>query len=119
VAGIAILRGYYTQANMTSGAPPLQQFPSGLLVSCPAAVGDGGHYIFEPLGYNATIYGDVVAPAEAGLVTDGYYAPGQTYEQGQPNGGETITPFEPGTYTVVAGDQWGQVAFAHFEVVPP
>jgi hypothetical protein len=119
VAGIAIVRGYYTQSNMTAGASPLQQFPSGLLVGCPAAAGEGGHYVFEPLSDNATIYGDLVAPAGAGLITDGYYAPGQTYVQGQPNGGETITPFEPGSYTVVAGDEWGQVAFAHFVVVPP
>ena len=119
IAGIVILRGYYTQSNMTAGATPLQQFPWGLEVSCPAAAGESGHYIFEPLSDNATVYGDLVLPVGAGFVTNGYYAPGQTYNRTLPNGGETTTPFEPGMYTVVAGDEWGQVAFDHFEVVPP
>jgi hypothetical protein len=119
IAGIAILRGYYTQSNMTAGAASLQQFPSGLEVSCPAAAGEGGHYIFEPLGDNATVYGAAVFSVGARLVTNGYYAPGQTYNRTLPNGGETITPFEPGMYTVVAGDEWGQVVFDHFEVVSP
>ena len=79
--------------------------------------GEGGSYIFEPLGDNATVYGAAVFSVGARLVTNGYYAPGQTYNHALPNGGETITPFEPGMYTVVAGDEWGQVAFGHFEVV--
>lgn len=119
IAGIVILRGYYTQSNMTAGATPLQQFPWGLGAFCPAAAGEGGHYIFEPLSHNATVYGDLVLPMGGRFVTTGYYAPGQTYNRALPNGGETVTPFEPGMYTVVAGDEWGQVAFDHFEVVSP
>jgi hypothetical protein len=119
ISGIVILRGYYTQSNMTAGATPLQQFPGGFEVPCIAAVGEGGHYIFEPLSGNATVYGDIVLPVGARFATNGYYAPGQTYNRTLPNGGETITPFEPGLYTVVAGDEWGQVAFDHFEVVSP
>jgi len=118
MVGFAILRGYYTQSNMIAGAKPLQQYPWGLMF-CPAAAGEGGHYIFEPLSGNATVYGATVVPLGGKFVTSGYYAPGQTYNRTLTNGGETITPFEPGIYTVVAGDEWGQVAFDHFEVVSP
>jgi hypothetical protein len=118
-ADIVILRGYYTQSNMTTGATPLQWFPYGLGVLCPAAIGVGGHYLFEPMSDNATVYGNLVFPVRDVLIAYGYYAPGQTYNRNLPDGGEIVTPFEPGKYTVVAGDEWGQVAFDHFEVLSP
>ncbi|MGD0651943.1 MAG: hypothetical protein ABSA97_12545 [Verrucomicrobiia bacterium] len=49
-------------------------------------------------------------PIATGISVSGtYYTPG-----GQPNG---LTPFTPGTYTVAAGDEWGNLAFAYFVVV--
>lgn len=35
------------------------------------------------------------------------------------NGGPTFQQFPAGNYTIIAADEWGQVAFLHFTVVPP
>jgi hypothetical protein len=105
--GIAVFQGRYTSANM-SQAVPLRIFP---VIPCPLLVRYITGYLFRPMSDTATILpGTGEIPIATGVSVSGtYYTPGS-----QPNG---LTPFTPGTYTVAAGDEWGNLAFAYFVVV--
>lgn len=112
---VLILRGYYTQANVSS-ATPLQISPPGLTVPCPAFL--ASYYIFQPTSDTASFFGGQVnSPMEAEAVVNGYYLSGQSYNYTLPSGGISPTPFPVGAYTVVAGDEWGQILMAQFSVV--
>jgi hypothetical protein len=105
--GIAVFQGKYTSANV-SQAVPLRIFP---VVPCPMLVRYITGYQFQPMSDNATVLpgtGEVPMATEVS-VSGTYYVPGS-----QLNG---LTPFAPGTYTVVGGDEWGNLAFAYFVVV--
>ena len=107
--GIAVFQGRYTSANV-SQAVSLRIFP---VIPCPMLVRYITGYLFQPMSDNATVLpGTGEVPMAAGVSVSGtYYTPGS-----QLNG---LTPFTPGTYTVVAGDEWGNLAFAYFAVVAP
>jgi hypothetical protein len=106
--GIALFQGRYTSANV-SQAVPFRIFP---VVPCPNIVRYIIGYQFRPLSDIAIVLpGTGEVPMATGVSVSGtYYAPGS-----QLNG---LAPFSPGTYTVVAGDEWGNLAFAYFVVVP-
>ena len=107
--GIAVLQGRYTSANL-SHAVPLQIFPA---VPCFMLVRYITGYLFQPTSENATVLpGTGEVPMATGVSVSG------TYDRGgdQYN---VLTPFAPGTYTVVAGDEWGNLAFAYFVVTSP
>ena len=106
--GIAVFQGVYTSAN-ASQAVPLRIFP---VIPCPMLVRYITGYLFQPMSDNATVLpGTGEVPMATGVSVSGtYYTPGI-----QLNG---LTPFTPGTYTVVAGDEWGNLAFAYFAVAP-
>jgi predicted secreted protein len=106
--GIAIFQGRYTDANV-SLALPLRIFP---VVPCPMLVRYITGYQFQPTSDNATVLpGTGKVPMATGVSVSGTYYTGGN----QPNG---LTPFSPGTYTVVAGDEWGNLALAYFIVAP-
>lgn len=113
---ILILRGHYTQSNMST-ATPLQTSPSGLAIPCFAYLVD--QYLFQPLSAKAMSTADLILPIALRFPLGGYYGAGQPYNFSLPNGGVRVTPFEPGLCTVVAGDAWGQVAIIYFRVVQP
>jgi hypothetical protein len=105
--GIAVLQGIYTSANL-SQAVPLRIFP---VVACPMIVMYITGYLFQPMSDNATVLPGTgeVTMATAVSASGTYSTTGNKLNQ--------LTPFTPGTYTVVAGDEWGSVAFAYFVVV--
>jgi|GEM_PF-631870 len=107
--GIAVFQGRYTGANV-SQATPLRIFP---VVPCPMLVRYIAGYVFQPLSDNATVLpGTGEVPMATGVSVSGTYsAPGS-----QLSG---LMPFTPGTYTVVAGDEWGNLAFVYFVVTSP
>ena len=114
-AYVLAFSGYYTQGNISS-ATPLQISPPGLIVPCPAFL--AGYYLFQPSSDEAPFFGgEAVLPMRAVAIVSGYYTPGQSYNYSLPSGGISPTPFPAGVYTVVAGDEWGQMAVAHFSVV--
>ncbi|MDE1853741.1 MAG: hypothetical protein KGI38_08345 [Thaumarchaeota archaeon] len=116
-AGIAILRGHYTQTNFTAGTP-LQLYPFGLIIPCLETQSD--HYVFQPLSDQALLGNGAIFTMGDGFGGTGYYAPGQTCDPTVAFcGNEKVTPFEPGTCTVVAGDEWGQLALGYFQVTAP
>ena len=95
VEGYEVLQGNYGWNNFTNGKALWLQPQFQVQCSLSGGYPENGTYIFKPLSA-----GDVLS----GLYV-GYWVEDQTY-----------TPFAPGTYTVLAGDEWGQVAILHFIV---
>ncbi len=107
--GIAILQGRYTTANI-SQAMPLRVFPN---VACPLLVRYITGYLFQAMSYNATVIpGTGAVPMQTAISVGGTYGTAGSLQQ-------QLTPFAPGTYTVVAGDEWGNLTFAYFYVLSP
>ena len=102
--GVAVFQGTYTAGNASQGKP-LQIFPN---VPCPLFIRLVTGYYFIPDSSNATISPGTGSPISisARLTLSGTY-PGQ---------GTAPQPFLAGTYTVVAGDEWGTLVFLHFRV---
>jgi hypothetical protein len=94
MAGYEILQGNYGLSNFTQGTALWLQPPPSLLGCC-AEVGQPDSYAFQPLSEANVLSGSYA----------GYFV-----------GGSTYTPFSPGIYTVLAGDQWGDVAILHFAI---
>jgi predicted secreted protein len=69
-------------------------------------------YLFQPMSDNATVLPSAEeTPMATEISLSGTYG-------ASGNGLDQETPFSPGTYTVAAGDEWGNLAVAHFVVVP-
>jgi len=103
MAGYEILQGNYGLNNFTNGTPLwLQPFQGLSPVQCAGLVGVAADvYTFKPLANENVIGGEHV----------GFWTDPQSS-----NGTAIYHPFVPGIYTVVAGDEWGQVAMLHFTV---
>ncbi len=100
---IALLQGRYTESNL-SAATPLQTSPPDMVVPCPAF--RQSYYLMEPMSDRATFFGgEAVLPMGIDSTFVGYYV------------GSQAVAFQPGTYTIVAGDEWGQMAISYFQVV--
>jgi predicted secreted protein len=69
-------------------------------------------YLFQPMSNNATV---LPGKGEVSMATRISLSGTYNMTGGQPN---MLIPFTPGTYTVVAGDEWGNLAFAYFVVKP-
>jgi hypothetical protein len=98
--GYEFLQGNYGSNNFTDGkALWLQPQYQG---ECPVDGGpDNSSYSFKPLSAENVLSGLYV----------GYWS-GPRLSNELPS----YIPFAPGAYTVLAGDQWGQVAILHFIV---
>jgi hypothetical protein len=93
MAGYEILQGNYGLSNFTEGTALWLQPPPSLLGCCGQGEESPTSYAFQPLGEANVLSGSYA----------GYFA-----------GGSTYTPLSPGIYTVLAGDEWGDVAILHF-----
>jgi hypothetical protein len=108
-AGMAFLKGYYDLSNVSSGMA--LQIYSGE-VACPMILSGITGFVFQPSSDNATVYGSCQPAGEACLTETvdasvsmyGYWSAG------------AFTKLPTGVYTVVAGDEWGDVAISHFVV---
>ena len=111
--GIAIARGYYTASNVTS-ANFLDLVNPNATFACPgyfSAFGDVAGYVFQPMSDMAASYGCVaVRPCLTQEVSTGVTVTGYWGQSG------TFTYFPRGTYTVLAEDEWGNLAIAYFTV---
>jgi len=112
--GIAVFQGNYTAANISS-ASPLQIFEPGIY-HCPMILTDISSYVFQPLSDSAAVFqmSESTAVFTAGMNAE--FEPAPTGYWASNNVGATFTNFEPGVYTVVAGDEWGAVVVVHFTV---
>jgi hypothetical protein len=111
VVGFAIYNGTYDSNSLTLGKPlPLMEIGSS--ISC-TGCSSPRYYLFQPLTDNATAFPVGSFPYYAGssalislnVTVSGYWTSGTQFED-----------FPPGTYTVAASDQWGQVVLLQFTV---
>jgi len=112
--GIAIFQGNYTAANISSGT--LLQIYEPNIYHCPMILTDISSYVFQPLSDSAAVFqmSESTAVFTAGMNTE--FEPAPTGYWASNNVGATFTNFEPGVYTVVAGDEWGALVEVHFTV---
>jgi hypothetical protein len=108
--GLAVLQGNYTVSNYSAMTPLIIYDPSKVYIGT-QVVGPTS-YAFQPLSDTAVLEGGsynfidgVKLQYEIGI--NSYW----------PNDASTTsTNFEPGVYTVVAGDEWGALVVVHFTV---
>jgi rhodanese-related sulfurtransferase len=103
--GVAVFQGSYNDQNISQGTP-LKLFGA---VPCPQLMRLITGYDFLPNSNNAAIMpgGDIATPTPMATTE----TVNGTYSQGF-----QLTPFPTGTYTVVAGDEWGTLEFLYFTV---
>jgi hypothetical protein len=112
--GVAIFQGNYTVANVSS-ATPLQIYEPGIY-HCPMILAGIFSYGFQPLSDTAAIFQMPESDAAFTLEMKTEFEPAPTgYWTGNVQN-TTLTDFEPGVYTVVAGDEWGALVVLHFTV---
>jgi hypothetical protein len=112
--GVAVFSGYYSPTDVLKGKP-LVIFDPDQVYHCPAfSWAEGAVYEFKPSSDIAAISHDSVPPSN-GTDTQilkelqlSHYWTG-SYPA-------TINSFEPGIYTIVAGDEWGALVVLHFMV---
>ena len=108
--GIALYRGNWSTLTI-SGAQPLQLYKPGPYY-CPALMGGIRAYVFQPISETAQVIGPCspnpcfTSNMSSTADVSGYW--GTSLIQ--------FSDFFPGVYTVVAGDEWGNVLLLRFEV---
>lgn len=111
--GIRVYWGHYTVTNL-SGASPLLLYNASLPVFCP--VFSNNAYTFQPNSDNATVsYFETSTKLVANetISLSGYWSAGPLAGPGSKYFPQN---FEPGSYTVVVFDAWGQQLIEYFEV---
>jgi len=108
--GIAVFAGYYVPNNVSSGKP-LHLRPPGPHYCSIAGSFDG--YYYKPSSDSA-----VLAPnythsirTHASITMNGSWKAGSA-----PNYTPRFELFSPGAYTVVEGDEWGDLLFLYFDI---
>jgi len=112
--GIAVFQGNYSAADIST-ATPLQIYEPGIY-HCPMILADISSYVFQPLSDNAAIFQTSESTAVSTIGMNAEFEPAPTGYWASNNVGAAFTNFEPGTYTVVAGDEWGTLVVLHFTV---
>ena len=112
--GVAVFQGNYSAADIST-ATPLQIYEPGIY-HCPDILADISSYVFQPLSDTAAVFqmSESTAGFTAGMNAE--FEPAPTGYWASNNVGAAFTNFEPGTYTVVAGDEWGALVVVHFTV---
>lgn len=108
--GYGIIEGYYSLGNLSSSTP-LYLFNPTIITFC-AAGATISYYLFEPSSNFATTNTDArPLPMNDSFSTSGYWTCNSLiYNSG------VFYHFGRGTYTVVAGDEWGNIVLLHFTV---
>ncbi|MDV3277219.1 MAG: hypothetical protein LYZ69_01975 [Nitrososphaerales archaeon] len=103
--GVALFEGTYTAANVTQ-AKPLEMFP---IVPCPLLIRLITGYSFEAQSSAAVVLpgNGPALPMVANATLAGTYSA---------DSATTPLSLPPGAYTIVAGDEWGSLAFLYFNV---
>ncbi len=112
-----VLRGYYTVANFTAGTALSIHGVQNMMCVVPTSA--LGYYVFQP---NSDVFtGPLNQQAAGGQATTASMttrsaATATSLVNVYSSGLANPEPFPPGTYTVVAADNWGQLAAVHFVV---
>jgi hypothetical protein len=113
--GFAIFQGNYTATNVSS-ATPLQIYQPATY-TCPATIGNISSYVFQPLSDTASVFQMSESTAVFNnMEMNTEFEPGPRGYWASNNIGAAFTLFDPGVYTVVAGDEWGALVVVHFTV---
>ena len=108
---VEFFQGHYTRGNLSSSAQSQVNFWTGPPPGCVEY--DQSFLPFQPQSDNIQIIGTgsfTIEPISYPVWVSGYYPSTNS---------NSTTPFPPGVYTVVAGDEWGQVAIQYLTVAPP
>jgi hypothetical protein len=113
--GIAVFHGDYTSSNFSTGTP-LTLYDPHVARSCPTIYGITS-YSFEPSSDMAAVI-ENSDPSQSNssqqmkyeLTINGCWPDDNFSSNSQ------LTNFEPGVYTVFAGDEWGALVVVHFTV---
>jgi hypothetical protein len=110
--GLAIFAGYYVAGNLSSGHPLYIMKPGTTM--CPNIPSSDG-YNFNPTS-NVAILND--APGYFMIRVQASTSVNGSWSGGSPPyyAGSKFSHFSPGVYTVVEGDEWGDVLFLYFRV---
>ena len=112
--GVAIFQGYYTSLNVSKVTSLYFYNPYAIDPGCPE-VSNGQGYDFASLSDNIiSISNDNTHSynqLKYELVANGYWTKDSTDDYNS-----SFSNFNPGVYTVVAGDEWGALVVLHFTV---
>lgn len=125
--GVAIMKGSYSAGNITQGQP----LPLFEQIYCPAYF-PAEYYIFGPTSDYVRMYSKPNSPSpssiaqssnplgdmEAVVALNGACCRQLPGPQNCSCYVYASIPFATGTYTVVGGDEWGDLAILHFFVMP-
>jgi hypothetical protein len=116
-----ILNGYYSASSLFSAGKPLFLWP--VTHSCPAF--NLRQLEIRPSSTNATVYAEMAGNSsvyESDLAYEstlrGFYTSQEPCACSNTTS-PSLTNFPDGAYTIVAGDEWGQMLILHFSVVSP
>ena len=109
--GIAVFQGEYTSSDF-SAATPLALWNYNLIGPCGIPLTNTA-YDFNPFSDMATLVGGI-SSQKYSFAIDAEYTETGYWTGTAPNA--TQQNFDPGVYTVVAGDEWGALVFVHFTV---
>jgi hypothetical protein len=114
--GIILARGYLVN-NLTLGMPlnvfssanPSANSTFGAITDCPFHVPEVSYYQFHPLSDFAERYYYLTGTRmNTTLTLNGYWT-----------GNGSFRYFDPGSYTLICGDEWGQLTALHIHVHEP
>jgi hypothetical protein len=112
--GIEVFQGNYTAATISS-ATPLQIYDPGIY-TCPMIQGDTSSYVFQPLSDIASVFQMSESTAGFTIAMNTEFEPAPTGYWANNDIGAAFTRFEPGVYTIVAGDEWGALVLVHVTI---
>jgi hypothetical protein len=114
--GVAVFQGYYTSSNVST-VTPLVIFDPNAIYHCPCySWAEGAIYEFRPLSDIAAISYECDPPCNDSYDTQ-IYRELQLSHYWTGSRPAIINSFDPGVYTVVAGDEWGALVVLHFTVM--
>jgi hypothetical protein len=123
--GFAVYEGNYQASNLSEGSALDVNQPG--IYSCPA-IFPIAYFSFSPLSDNVSLYspqpsgsGGSAVPTEMWTVPDAFSQGFSGYWTGGSGGlkSGTFHAFAPGVYTLVGGDDFGQITLVHFQVQSP
>jgi hypothetical protein len=104
--GVELVRG----TNLSAASTNYLVLFSGPTM-CPNQPSQIPGYVFKADSQLAQVAGYYYG-MNATIRVGGYW----TWDRANPSANPVFHPFEPGIYTVVAGDEWGDVVLLHFTV---
>jgi hypothetical protein len=110
--GIAIFQGNYTSSDFST-AMPIALWDYNFVVPCPISIPISS-YVFKPLSDIATAFSSNASFPNSTYAINAEFTETGYWTGNAPNA--TLTDFQPGVYTVVAGDEWGALVVLHFTV---